>query len=136
MTPEEQKVQAAREEAQRLVNEADRPRIRALELEAKAQAGYYSRQPGLPLGKWRVEAGPGIPDKGKPCPGCDRPMTMRKTDALRIVFPNIHSEYSEGEYKILLKDSNGGPSHTAGQAITITLAYQRALTYIRAHFVQ
>lgn len=61
MTPE-QKAKAAAEEAERLINEADRPRIRALEIAAKEHPGYYSQQPDQPFGMWRVDGEPGVPD--------------------------------------------------------------------------
>lgn len=54
-------VKAAKDEAQRLVNEADRPRLRALELEAQLAPGYWSRQThkadGTPqqLGHWTID---------------------------------------------------------------------------------
>lgn len=55
MTDEEKAARYAAEEAQRLINEADRPRIRALELARKADPAYHSRQMNNPLGIWRVD---------------------------------------------------------------------------------
>lgn len=72
MTPEEDdKLRATLQEVISRANEADRPRIRALELARMAHPGYHGRQPGLPLGKWKVDGPPGIPDAGKRCVGCE-----------------------------------------------------------------
>jgi hypothetical protein len=54
MTPE-QIAKAIAKEKQRQVNAADRPRIRALEIERTSAPDYYSVQPGQPPGKWTVD---------------------------------------------------------------------------------
>ena len=62
MTDKEKREKAAAEAAQSLANEADRPRIRALEQARHAAPGYYARQPDQEPGIWRVDGVPGVPD--------------------------------------------------------------------------
>lgn len=47
--------QYIKDEIQRRINEADRPRLRALEKARVEAPGYYSAQPGQKPGYWRMD---------------------------------------------------------------------------------